>query len=85
MAFKQVTIDGQEYVPAALLSVLAAPQSKALSKLVAAAIEAVRADDDVDLDGGLERWDRSFSTLKRAVRAVEREARAESQRKPPQG
>lgn len=74
MAFRQVNIDGVDYVPLAALHLVASPESREAAALVAAAIAMAKADDDVDLDGGLARLDKATSWLKRAVRSFERRA-----------
>lgn len=71
MAFKHVNIDGKVYVPLASVHLAAAPECKEATALIAAAINMAKADDEVDLDGGLEKLDRATSKLKRAVRAFE--------------
>jgi hypothetical protein len=71
MAFKQVNIDGKDYVPLATVHLAATPGCKEATALIAAAINMAKADDEVDLDGGLEKLDRATCKLKRAVRAFE--------------
>ena len=74
MTIKRVNINGADYVPLAAVHLVATPESKEAAALMAAAIAMARADDDVDLDGGLDRLDRATTKLKRAVRAFERRA-----------
>ena len=76
MAFKRVNIDGADYVPIEALHILATPESKEVAALVAAAINMVRAEEDLSEEGGLARLDLATTKLKRAVRAYERRAKS---------
>ena len=76
MNIKQVNIDGADYVPLAMLHLLAEPATKEAAALISAAINMARADDRVDHEGGSARLDDATTKLKRAVRAFERLAAA---------